>query len=414
VFEQLFEGPRALARQRSGPLVEERRRYLNHLAAQGLARKSLRHTAYYLLAVADSLRLSDRPGEVIDRAEIEHQAVLWANRSPRAMEGHRARAAFLGYARGWLGFLGRLQPLPTRPRAHAEHVDAFADYLGRERGLSPQTVRTYCPAVEKFLDDLDRAGHTLEHLTICPIDETLLGRIRQGAYARRTVAGLARALRSFFRYAHHRGWCQAGLAEAIKAPRIFAQESLPVGPSWPDVQRLLASTEGDRPVDVRDRAILMLLAVYGFRAGEVVRLRLEDFDWERELLRLGRPKTQALDVYPLSHGVGEAVLGYLRVRPRGAWRQVFLSHRAPIHPLSRSALWPIVAERLRRLGVASPHRGPHALRHACATHLLEQGLSLKEIGDHLGHRQPDTTRLYAKVDLLGLRRVADFDLGGLL
>jgi site-specific recombinase XerD len=63
--------------------------------------------------------------------------------------------------------------------------------------------------------------------------------------------------------------------------------------------------------------------------------------------------------------------------------------------------------------VLIPHHGPHALRHACATRLLAQGLSLKEIGDHLGHRQPDTTRIYAKVDLVGLRSVAEFDLGGL-
>ena len=58
--------------------------------------------------------------------------------------------------------------------------------------------------------------------------------------------------------------------------------------------------------------------------------------------------------------------------------------------------------------------GPHALRHACAAHLVEEGLSLKEIGDHLGHRSSSATQIYAKVDLSGLREVAAFDLGGLL
>jgi integrase/recombinase XerD len=77
-------------------------------------------------------------------------------------------------------------------------------------------------------------------------------------------------------------------------------------------------------------------------------------------------------------------------------------------------LWPVVSHRLRALGVSLRHYGPHALRHACATHLLSQGFTLKEIGDHLGHRLPDTTRLYAKVDLDGLRQVADFSLGDLL
>ena len=74
----------------------------------------------------------------------------------------------------------------------------------------------------------------------------------------------------------------------------------------------------------------------------------------------------------------------------------------------------MVRLRLHALGAVLPHYGTHVLRHACATHLLERGLTLKEIGDHLGHRHPDTTRIYAKVDLAGLRRVADFDLGGLL
>jgi integrase len=173
-------------------------------------------------------------------------------------------------------------------------------------------------------------------------------------------------------------------------------------------------TVGDRPVDIRDRAILMLLAVYGLRAGEVNRLRLDDFDWEREFLYVTCSKTPGRRTYPLTRPVGDAVLRYLKeVRPRSAHREVFLTLLAPIRPL-RAALWDIVGNRLRALGVSLPHCGPHALRHACATHLLAQGLSLKEIGDHLGHRQPDTTRVYAKVDLAGLRQVADLDLGGLL
>jgi integrase/recombinase XerD len=69
---------------------------------------------------------------------------------------------------------------------------------------------------------------------------------------------------------------------------------------------------------------------------------------------------------------------------------------------------------LRSLNVSLPHHGPHALRHACAARLLTEGLSLKEIGDHLGHSDPEATRIYAKVDVVGLRQVADFELGGLL
>lgn len=196
---------------------------------------------------------------------------------------------------------------------------------------------------------------------------------------------------------------------------MFRGEAIPGGPSWEDVKRLLAATKGSRPADVRARAVLMLLAVYGLRAGEVVGLRLEDFDWEREMLTVQRGKRQRPRIYPLCRAVGDAVLHYLReARPRSARREVFLHVRSPFGPLSCSILGHVVRQPLRALGVTLPHYGPHALRHSCATHLLEQGLSLKEIGDHLGHQSPETTRIYAKVDLVGLRAVGDVDLEGLL
>ena len=121
-------------------------------------------------------------------------------------------------------------------------------------------------------------------------------------------------------------------------------------------------------------------------------------------------------LYPLAPTVGEPILRYLKeARPPSSYREVFLTTQSPIQPLSRSGLWHIVGRRLRPLSSSSlTHHGPHSLRHACATHLLAQGLSLKEIGDHLGHRSPNTTRTYAKVDIVGLRQVANFELGGLL
>jgi site-specific recombinase XerD len=418
VFDQLFERCHALARQHSGPLLEERQRYLVHLAHQGMARRTLRLAATYLLHVAEYLHLADRPGEVISSDEIDQKATLWANRprkSPNRTGTGRARERFFWHASQWLQFLGRWQSPPVEPHPFAAQIRAFADHMQGEQSLSPQSIGARCSALQPFLGRLAASGHSLESLTIAQIDQALLEQINAGGYARTSVRTLASILRAFFRYAQVQGWCRAGLAEAIKAPRVFPQEALPCGPSWQDVQRLLASVEGDTPTQIRDRAILLLLAVYGFRAGEVARLRLQDFDWEKELLSVTRSKTRRPQTYPLSRPVGDAVIRYLReVRPRCAFREVFLTRRAPIRPLSSGTLWPIVGHRLRALGVTLPHHGPHALRHACATHLLGQGLSLKEISDHLGHRHPDTTRIYSKVDLNGLRRVADFDLGGLL
>ena len=113
--------------------------------------------------------------------------------------------------------------------------------------------------------------------------------------------------------------------------------------------------------------------------------------------------------------VGNAILRYLKeARPRSARRELFLSVEAPIRPLSPGCVSGIVRSRLATLGIDIPRRGAHCLRHANARHLLDAGFALKEIGDHLGHRSASSTRTYAKVDLTGLRRVAEIDLGSLL
>lgn len=151
------------------------------------------------------------------------------------------------------------------------------------------------------------------------------------------------------------------------SPRLFADEQLPKGPSWEGVQRLLATTEGDTRKKIRDRAVIMLFAVYGLRVGKVRALRLEDLDWEQELMSVTRPKARRKQTYPLSYTVGESLLRYLKeVRPRVAYREVFLTLRAPFHPPSSSSLYRVVGDRLPALGVSLKHCGPHSLRHACA------------------------------------------------
>jgi integrase/recombinase XerD len=417
MFERLFQRPFALNPHLNGPLVEERRRFLCHRADQGIGRNGLRVLAYYLLACAHSLRLGDRPGEVIPYAEVEEQATLWANRPSRPHDTPQRRSSrgeFLRHACAWLRFLGRLQP-PATPRSpFADQIATFADFLLRDKGLSPWTVRGRCDLVRRFLDRLAVKHVSLHDMTLSQIDQALIEQLTDGRYARVTVQGHACDLRSFFSYAESNGWCRVGLAAAIKGPRIYSQESIPAGPSWDDVQKLLAQTDGDRTVDIRDRALLMLLAHYGLRAGEVRRLRLQDFDWQNERLTVTRGKTLSVQTYPLARHVGDAVLRYLKeARPRSIHREVFLTIRPPFRPLGNAAVGSVASRRWRALGISLPHYGSHILRHACATHLLEEGLSLKEIGDHLGHRNPDTTRIYAKVNLAALRQVSEFDLGGL-
>jgi integrase/recombinase XerD len=416
MFEQLYKAARTCERHRQAPLLNERIRYLTHWAAQGSIRSSLRVRAQDLLTIIEYLEL-ETAGE-IDEQQINKAAERWASRQPQptgVTDFRYGKQRFISHARQWLAFLGRLhQPaVPCPPYAHL--IGEFSDYMREERGLSPVTIHKRRQHVKQFLSRYAEQHRPFSEISILDIDAAIARKGEQDAYSRSSMKTYANALRAFFHYAEQRGWCTRGLAAAIMSPCMFTDELLPAGPSWADVQRLLASTEGDRPRDIRDRALIMLFAVYGLRVSEVRTLRLADLDWENELLHVTRPKPRRRQTYPLSHTVGEALLRYLKeVRPQFPYREVFLTLQAPVQPSSSNSLYCAIADRFRALGISSKHRGPHALRHACATRLLAEGLSMKEIGDHLGHRQPDSTRVYAKVDLNGLRQVADFDLGGVL
>ena len=167
-----------------------------------------------------------------------------------------------------------------------------------------------------------------------------------------SVATSAKALRAFFKHAALRGWCTATIATGIDGPRLFRHEGLPTGPSWPDVKRLIATTVGDSARDIRDRAILILLATYGLRSGEVSGLRLEDVNWESEKVSIWRSKQRRAQEYPLVSEAGEAILNYLQeARHLRAQREIFLTSKAPFHRLSQGALYHLVSTRLSVLGI---------------------------------------------------------------
>jgi integrase len=252
-------------------------------------------------------------------------------------------------------------------------------------------------------------------LEINDIDTYFVRATAEHGWNRISVSTVAGNLRQFFKYAETKGLVRKGFAALIAGPRIYAFEGLPLGPSWQDVQRLLTSLDLKRPKDIRDRPILMLCAIYGLRCSEVSRLRLEDIDWERDILNVSHAKGGGPGTHPLLPSVGNAILTYLQtVRPPSNERTVFLTLQRPYRPLSRVAIYEMVSDRLKSLGVKLPHYGPHSLRHACATHLLNEGESMKAIGDQLAHRSVASTSIYAKVDMPHLREIAAFDLGELM
>ncbi|MHC4404082.1 MAG: tyrosine-type recombinase/integrase [Planctomycetota bacterium] len=361
------------------------------------------------------VREMDLRSTTISLDAIESAAEYWARRQRRrGRVGQKrwSRSLFVQVAQDWLGFLGRLQVPEVEAACYAPMVQDFSRFLCAERGLSAATIHNYSWYVEKFLGWLDTLGRDLATASILDVDRFVK---RHDSWSRVTSACCANSLRSFFRHAERRGWCAGGIGAAIESPRIFKQEALPTGPDWHSVHALVAHTDSECARDIRDRAILMIFSTYGFRSREVSQLRLEDLDWERERIHVHRSKGRYEQEYPLIHSIGDAIVRYLKeVRPRTNRREIFLTLRAPFRPLSTATMYRMVSSRMAKLGIKSLHRGPHSLRHACAGHLVGEGFSLKEIGDHLGHRSSFSTRTYAKVDLAGLREVASFDLGDLI
>jgi integrase/recombinase XerD len=414
VLEELFIFPRTLDKYQAAPLAEQRLRYLLHLKQAGAKRYTLLKCANDQLSLVRLLDLKE--GVKVRVSQIEAAATIWSQpkgrRWPRPASP-KARARFVNRSVLWLRFSRWLdEALEVRHPLGAE-VDAFETWMRGERGLSEVTIGNYCAAAHQFFNWLAASRTPLKSLKIADIDGAIAAKKVLGC-GRRTIHGYAQRLRAFFHFAEARGWCVPGLAAGIMPPRFRPDEAVPKGLKRDDVLRLLASTEGNRPADKRDRAILMLFVAYGLRAGEVRGLQLDDIDWENEILRVRCPKPGRTHSYPLSRGVGQAILSYIReVRPSGFGRSLFFTSRAPIRPFGRSALGNIVRDRLNGLGITAGKRGTHALRHAAAQHLLDQGMPMKVIGDFLGHRDPSSTAIYAKVNLSALREVGNFDLGGL-
>lgn len=414
MFERLYPDARTAARHKEGPLAEDRIAFLADRTSQGYKTSTLRWLAAELLFVAQQLPVGR--DQKVCLAQIEEAA----NRGPLRSEGRsgsstdESRELFRRSALMWFRYLNRLEEPPAPPIPFLPLIVDFATYMEKERGLEASTIERKCRYVKDFLAWFAHRHDVLSQVAIEDIDAYFAVKSAQGLI-RLSIRAIADALRSFFRHAERRGWCASNLAAAIFGPRIYPLENLPLGPSWEQVRTLVATTDGNRPTDIRDRAILLLLAAYGLRSGDVSRLQLEDLDWHNEILCVARPKRRQAQQYPLVHEVGDAIVRYLQeVRPCCVNREVFLTLHAPIRRLSQGAVWNVVGERMAKLGIVTSHRGPHSLRHACASHLLADGLSLQQISEHLGHGSVNVTRIYAKVDLPGLREVADFDLGGLL
>lgn len=389
MIETLFEAPYCLRRHREGLFGPHVDALAAWLAARGYTADTIR--ALVCGARTFSEWLVDRSHELED---VDDRLAAHFVKKAACAESHRK--TLRQSAQHVLTFLrveGVIPPAPEVAVPDPEVVDQFAKWMQEHRGVQRSTVDLYRPIVRELLHDVQG---DVERLTARRLRAFILARARPHGHKR--ASSIVSASRMFVRFLASSGACDPALVAAVPAVASWRETSVPRHLQSSDVERVIALCDVATPLGVRDRAVLLLLARLGLRAGDVAALTLDAFDWQAARLRVAG-KGRREDWLPLPQDVGDAVLAYIETaRPRIRAEPVFLTVLAPIVPIRTWVVSSIVERAIRRAGVSSPSYGAHVLRHSAAVRMLRAGSSLAEIGAVLRHASIETTFHYAKVD----------------
>ena len=403
MLETYFSAAKMLGHLRNGPSGP----YLDGFAA------ALERQGYSSATAVRYLRAAAHVGHVMAEhgawsgdidlpAFTEH---LRTCRCPRARGGRRNYHTVFGARlfRRHLVELGvcRAAAAAVEP-AVPKLVAQFKTWMRKHRGASDPTIKLYAR---------DAAGL----MTVLGADPTGWGpavirsyfMVRASTCGSGTVEKLTTSLRAFLRYLAIEGRCQAGLDSVVPAYAHWRLADMPRYLTAEQVNRLIAACDGEATARRRDRAIVLLLARLGLRAGDVAQLRLVDIEWPTGSLRVSGKSRYEVRL-PLPQDVGDAIAAYLECRPSaGQNDRVFLRTIAPCRPFRNGdGISSVVKRLMKRAGVVTPVKGAHVLRHTAATEMLRHGVPLEKIGLVLRHRGIDTTAYYAKADVALLKQVA--------
>lgn len=304
--------------------------------------------------------------------------------------------------------IGVSQPVPLTEAqaARAELLADFETYLIKQRGLSPRSVPHTVGFARRFLDY--RFGEAMPDVG-CLRPGDAIGFMEHVLGSARRDKTVATHVRIFLQYLFGSGATATNLALSVpKAAKVWGAR-LPRHLSPDGVEAVLACVRDNPRHGARDYAMLLLMARLGLRASEVIAIQLDDIDWRAgELLVRGKGKLH--DRVPITVEVGNALSRYLREERRPtSYRSLFITHRAPHRPFKDSQIVnAILKDALKATGQkpVTPYVGSHLLRHSLATQLVNTGASLDEVGDVLRHRSRSSTMIYARLDIDGLRSVA--------
>lgn len=402
MLEKLYTSSFAAPRLRASHLGPWLDSFVGRLANLGYTLWSLRSNVVLAADLGRWMADHDLPVGGLDEAAID------AYLEHRGTQRERRRAAAILV----LTHLRAEGVTPMSPKlpdvsAAAAHAQRYVTYLRTERGAAEGTIEGYVAVVREFLDRRFGSGN-VDLASVKASDVTAYIGERAPGLSPKRVAYLATALRSFFRFLFVQGDTATDLSMAPLTAQMRHQAAVPRYLSPGEVERLLDACDQRTPAGRRNRAILLLLARLGLRAGEVARLELDDIRWRSGEIVV-RGKGNVVDRLPLLADVGEALSSYL-ARDRSArtpTRRIFLRLCAPVREVAgREAVSCVVHAALEKAGLHPHVRGAHLLRHSLATRMIRAGASMTEIAEVLRHHSPGSSAIYAKVDFESLRALA--------
>jgi site-specific recombinase XerD len=403
MLETYFSAAKMLGHLRSGPSGPHLDGFAASLERQGYSPDT---AVRYLRAAAHLGHVMDENGADLSNIDLtvfcEH---LRSCRCPRAKGGRRNHHTLYGARlfRRHLVESGVCRPAATiAADAEPPLIIDFRRWLRKHRGASDATIKLYARDAFRLVQSL--GADTIGWM---PTDVRGYFMERASRSGSGTIEKLTTSLRAFLRYLAVEGRCQADLDHAVPAYAHWRLAGMPRYLSPEQVSRLIAACDGETVACRRDRAIILLLARLGLRAGDVAGLRLGDIEWETGALRVSGKSRYEVRL-PLPQEVGDAIADYLECRPPVCVSdQVFLRTIAPYRPFRNGdGISSVVKRAMKRADIVTPVKGAHVLRHTAATEMLRNGVSLDKIGLVLRHRGIDTTATYAKADVALLKQMA--------
>lgn len=404
MLAQYFCRPHTLARLRSGPASAYLGEFTAWLSQRGYRpepiRLHLRRVARFAeWASAEGFGLPCQAYEAL--GSFEERLTNHGRHAGRSVPDGRV----LGAARLFVRHLEEravVEPVNTAGTAEERPLlSEFRQWMRRQRGVTESTLDVYCYLLAELLNAV---GEDPEKWEARLVRQFVLDRARRHGQSR--AKSVATAVRMLLRFLISTERCRPGLDEAIPTIAEWHLSSLPRYLGAEEVDRVIAACDPATATGARDRAIVLLLARLGLRAGEVASLAMGDIDWEEATLVVAG-KSRRQHRLPLTQEIGDTVLHYLECgRARIDTDRIFTTVRTPLGPITRPTISCIVRRAIERAGVEAPFCGAHVLRHSAATAMLRQGMSLHHIGTVLRHASINTTAHYAKVDLGLLREIA--------